>query len=88
MEVETKPKEDQRAQMLVEVAEELQRLANSVLREMRRGNSLPCLSSLFAMKPLQSMIASRLTERFEKDDTSEDASTEAVDSEFTIPGYL
>ena len=73
---------------LLEVAEELQRLASSVLREMRRGNSLPCLSNLYAMKPLQSMIATRLSQHFETDDGDEEVPSEIEENSSPIPGYL
>jgi hypothetical protein len=78
--------EDQQA--LLEMASELRRLANSALREARKGQSLPCLSNLVAMKPLHSMLISRLASRFDADQEDADAVPDEVESDRSQPGYL
>ena len=82
-------------EVLLECAQELRRLANVLLREVRQGHALPSLSSLVAMKPLQSMLFERLTSRFSDDeddanDGPDQPSTDEAedDSPPTHPGYL
>jgi hypothetical protein len=82
-------------ELLLECAEELRRLANALLREVRQGHSLPSLSSLVAMKPLQNVLFERLASRFEeindKDDDSPDEclSEKATSDEKSLhSGYL
>jgi hypothetical protein len=48
-------------QFVLECAEELRRLAVALVKNLRQGNALPSLSSLAAMKPLQSTIIKQLT---------------------------
>ena len=45
---------------LVEVAEELKRLANSTVRLAKQNNHLPVLSSLTAMRPLVQILIETL----------------------------
>jgi hypothetical protein len=78
--------EDQQA--LLEMASELRRLANSAFREARKGQPLPCLSNLVAMKPLHSMLISRLASRFDADQEDADAVLDEVESDRSQPGYL
>lgn len=82
-------------EILLECAQELRRLANLLLKEVRQGHALPSLSSLVAMKPLQSMLFERLTSRFSDDeddanDAPDQPSTDEAedDSPPTHPGYL
>ena len=75
-------------QALLEMASELRRLANSAFREARKGQSLPCLSNLVAMKPLHSMLISRLASRFDADQEDADAVPDEVESDRSQPGYL
>ena len=74
--------------VLLEMAFELRRLANSALREARKGQSLPCLSNLVAMKPLHNMMISRLASRFDAEQEEPDAVPDEVESERSQPGYL
>jgi len=81
--------------LLLECAEELRRLATVLLREVRQGHALPSLSSLVAMKPLQSMLFESLTSRFADnddvvDDTPGESSSEKSfdDAQSLHPGYL
>lgn len=79
--------------LLLECAEELRRLANVLLREVRQGNSLPSLSSLVAMKPLHSMLFEKLASRFgddENDNRPDENSTEnsTIEEKSLHPGYL
>lgn len=81
--------------LLLEYAEELRRLANVLLREVRHGNSLPSLSSLVAMKPLHSMLFEQIASRIgdtdnENDNPPDENSTEksTIDEKSLHPGYL
>ena len=82
-------------EILLECAHELRRLATVLLKEVRQGHALPSLSSLVAMKPLQSMLFERLTSRFsdnEDDATDSPDQTSTDETEFDTrpmhPGYL
>jgi hypothetical protein len=46
---------------IIDLAEELKRLAVSVARDARKSSELTCLSSLTAMQPLQSLLLQALT---------------------------
>ena len=48
---------------LVEVAHELRRLANGLLKDVRKNAALPSLSQIAAMRPLQNLLAEALAER-------------------------
>jgi hypothetical protein len=48
---------------LVEVANELRRLATNLLKDVRKSAALPGLSQIAAMKPLQSLLTEALAER-------------------------
>jgi hypothetical protein len=72
---------------LVEFAAELRRLANEVVRDVRRGTPLPGLSHLVAMRPLQEMLTRTLSNRVLGDST-ESATTDVSGQEPEIPGYL
>lgn len=78
--------------LLLECAEELRRLANVLLREVRQGKSLPSLSSLVAMKPLHSMLFEKLASRLgDDDDSSPDENlteTSTTNEKSLHPGYL
>ena len=82
--VETTPLDDV---TLVEFAAELRRLANEVVRDVRRGTPLPGLSHLVAMRPLQDMLARTLSNRV-LGESPEPATTDLSDPEHEIPGYL
>lgn len=82
-------------EVLLECAQELRRLANQLLKEVRHGHALPSLSSLVAMKPLQSMLIKRLTSHFSDDGEDEsDAQDQKPTGEDNLktqhvhPGYL
>ena len=82
-------------EILLECAQELRRLANLLLKEVRQGHALPSLSSLVAMKPLQSMLFERLTSRFSdnEDDASDIQDQDSTDEDEKetqpmYPGYL
>ena len=47
---------------IIDLAEELRRLANSVARDARKSSELTCLSTLTAMQPLPSLLLQALTE--------------------------
>jgi hypothetical protein len=68
---------------LAEFAAELRRLANEVVRDVRRGTPLPGLSHLVAMRPLQEMLTRTLSNRVLSEPTNEDEGDDAP-----IPGYL
>lgn len=79
--------------LLLEYAEELRRLANVLLREVRQGNSLPSLSSLVAMKPLHSMLFEKLASRFGDDENEtlpagNSVERPPIDEKSLHPGYL
>jgi hypothetical protein len=46
---------------IIDLAEELKRLAVSVARDARNSSELTCLSNLTAMQPLQSLLLQTLT---------------------------
>lgn len=46
---------------LIELANELKRLASIVARDARRSSELTCLTSLTAMQPLQNLMVEALT---------------------------
>ena len=46
---------------LIDLADELKRLAVSVARDVRKSSELTCLSNLTAMQPLQSLMLQALT---------------------------
>lgn len=48
---------------LVEVANELRRLATDLLKDVRKSATLPGLSQIAAMRPLQNLLAEALAER-------------------------
>ena len=48
---------------LVEVANELRRLATDLLKDVRKSAALPGLSEIAAMRPLQNLLADALAER-------------------------
>ena len=48
---------------LVEVANELRRLATDLLKDVRKSAALPGLSQIAAMRPLQNLLAEALAER-------------------------
>ena len=48
---------------LVEVANELRRLATDLLKDVRKSAALPGLSQIAAMRPLQNLLAEVLAER-------------------------
>lgn len=50
-------------QVLLELAHELRRLANGLTREIRRGATLPGLSNLTAMEPVQRILTQSLSAR-------------------------
>lgn len=71
--------------MLLDLADELRRLANGLTRDLRRQAILPGLSHLAAMRPVQEILTRHLsmlmTERSEDDpDDADDAGP--------TPGYL
>lgn len=69
---------------LVEFAAELRRLANEIVRDIRRGTPLPGLSHLVAMRPLQELLTRNLSDRV----LSEPTQVIEPDKELPIPGYL
>ena len=48
---------------LVEVANELRRLATDLLKDVRKSSALPGLSQIAAMRPLQNLLAEALAEK-------------------------
>lgn len=48
---------------LVDVAHELRRLANDLLKEVRKNAALSGLSQIAAMRPLQNLLAEALAEK-------------------------
>jgi hypothetical protein len=48
---------------LIEVANELRRLATDLLKDVRKSAALPGLSQIAAMRPLQNLLADALAER-------------------------
>ena len=48
---------------LIEVANELRRLATDLLKDVRKSAALPGLSQIAAMRPLQNLLAEALAER-------------------------
>ncbi len=68
---------------LVEFAAELRRLANEVVRDVRRGTPLPGLSHLVAMRPLQEMLTRTLSNRVLGEPTNDIEGDNAP-----VPGYL
>lgn len=46
---------------IIDLANELKRLAFNVARDARRSSELTCLSNLTAMQPLQSLLLQALT---------------------------
>jgi len=46
---------------IIDLAEELKRLAVTVARDARNSSELTCLSNLTAMQPLQSLLLQTLT---------------------------
>lgn len=48
---------------LVEVANELRRLATDLLKDVRKSAALPGLSQIAAMRPLQNLLAEALAEK-------------------------
>lgn len=78
---ETIPLDDR---ALVEFGAELRRLANEIVRDIRRGAPLPCLSHLVAMRPLQELLTRTLSERV----LNEPSPIVEPETETPIPGYL
>lgn len=82
------------SELMLECAAELRRLANLLLKEVRLGHSLPSLSSLVAMKPLQNMLFENLTSRFGASSgeaiSSDESDAHTPDDNHTRhhPGYL
>jgi hypothetical protein len=74
-------------EILLALAGELRRLANGLVRSVRRNEVLPSLSELSAMRPLQAMLAEALSSRM---NGTEDAGTpEGSPSDAGgAPGYL
>lgn len=71
-------------QVLLELAHELRRLANGLTRDIRRGATLPSLSLLTAMEPVQRILTQSLSARLfalSLDDASSP-------SDLQPPGYL
>lgn len=81
---------------VLECAEELRRLATALVKNLRQGNALPGLSSLAAMKPLQSTIIKQLTSLLNenRDENDKHSHEKAEDLPATRekqephPGYL
>jgi hypothetical protein len=48
---------------LIEVANELRRLATDLLKDVRKSAALPGLSQIAAMRPLQNLLAEALAEK-------------------------
>lgn len=74
-------------ELLLALAGELRRLANGLVRNVRRNEVIPGLSELMAMRPLQAMLAEALSSRLSAVSESEDPPEHSTASELT-PGYL
>jgi hypothetical protein len=70
---------------LIEVAHELRRLANDLLKDVRKSAALPGLSQIAAMRPLQNLLADALAERAfsrQNDETESQRDTKTEDNWF------
>lgn len=74
-------------ELLLALAGELRRLANGLVRNVRRNEVIPGLSELMAMRALQAMLAEALSSRLSVVSESEDPPEQSTASELT-PGYL
>jgi len=73
---------------LVEFAAELRRLANEVVRDVRRGTPLPGLSHLVAMRPIQEMLTRTLSDRILGESPDDETPTEPELGPVSNVGYL
>lgn len=73
---------------LLELANELHRLAAGLRRDLQRNAVLPGLSDLTAMRPLQAMLTEALSARVRRSAQPPQGGSETVDRSAEFPGYL
>lgn len=74
--------------VLLELAEELHRLAVGLKRDLRRSAVLPGLSDLTAMRPLQAMLTEALSARVGRAVRPTPPAGRSEEDSIEIPGYL
>jgi hypothetical protein len=74
--------------VLLELANELHRLAAGLRRDIQRNAVLPGLSDLSAMRPLQSMLTKELSSRLGRNRSGDEREDGSAASRGEKPGYL
>lgn len=74
--------------VLLELANELHRLATGLRRDLQRNAVLPGLSDLTAMRPLQAMLTEALSARVGRSAQPPQKGSKTVDRSAEFPGYL
>lgn len=74
--------------VLLELANELHRLATGLRRDLQRNAVLPGLSDLTAMRPLQAMLTEALSARVARPNPSAEAPGDRTGDAGEVSGYL
>ena len=74
--------------LLLELANELHRLASGLRRDLRRNAVLPGLSDLTAMQQLHAMLTEALSARINRPDPDSQGDLQHVDTSHQMAGYL
>lgn len=74
--------------VLLELANELHRLATGLRRDLQRNAVLPGLSDLTAMRPLQAMLTEALSARVGRPAQAPQERSDTVEGSAEFPGYL
>ncbi len=82
-----KPREIEITLPAIEIIDEYTRLLTNLRKDLRRGKSLACLSSLAAIKPLHSHLMEILVNDLEEKSSNEDNSENIIPSQ-NFFGYL
>ena len=75
-------------ELLTQLASELQRLANTVKKEIKRNRRLASLSGLAAMGPLHAMLTETLAQRLTQPNSISPAVESESPKDTVFPGYV